>query len=583
MILIHLSRLLAGGARRGLPLVLLFLWSGCAPQGASEPPSVSPPVSATLPDSSPAKEMGAVSSPEDANAEGASAASPGASGPPLPDAGEDPARSKGDSPASVPPVPVPSASGGSEPTGTAARASDTALEKRLPDQPIYLDMRDVDLPVLLRTLARIAGQNLVLSENVRGTASLTIEKQAWRDVFLSLLRTYGLAYAWEGDILRVMTAEDISKDFQLLELEQRREAKKREIEDVAPLETRVFPIQYGDAENLRDIFTTLLGEAGNDRRRSAVMVDSFSNSLVVQASRPELERVKALLETLDRPIAQVRIEARIVEASSDTARELGIEWGGYYRTGSGDRNFWIAPGVNSFTGTGETGNDAGDGTAPDALQPSAGLIQQIPGILSEIRDGSGLNIGFIGERLGDYVLAVQLSALEQAGKLRILSSPSISTLDNQTATIESGREVPFQTVDEGEVNVEFKEAVLRLEVTPHIIGPDTLKMQIVTTKDELDFSNTVDGNPTVITKRARTSVLLRDGETTVIGGLRKETSSDSERGVPYLMEIPLLGHLFRRDSKSENMEEILIFITPRILKESPSSTGARGHRRQGRS
>jgi type IV pilus assembly protein PilQ len=444
-------------------------------------------------------------------------------------------------------------------------SEEAAAAARLPEESISLDMRNVDIGLLLRTLARIAGQNLVLSENVRGTASLTIERQSWRDVFLSLLRTYGLTYAWEGGIIRVMTAEDITKDFQLLELEQRRRAKKREIENVAPLETEVFTVRYGDVENLGEIFSALLQESTELRRRGTVMVDAFTNSLVVQANRRDLERVDRLLAALDRPTSQIRIEARIVEASSDTARELGIEWGGYYRTGSDDRNFWVAPGVNSFTDAAEDGNAAGDGGA--AIQPSAGLIQQLPGILSEIRDGSGLNIGFIGERIGDYVLGVQLSALEKAGKLRILSSPSISTLDNQTATIESGREVPFQTVDEGEVNVEFKEAVLRLEVTPHLIGPETLKLRILTNKDELDFSNTVDGNPTVITKRARTSVLLRDGQTTVIGGLRKETLSDSERGVPYLMDLPLLGHLFRRDSKSENMEEILIFITPRVLQD----------------
>jgi type IV pilus assembly protein PilQ len=457
-------------------------------------------------------------------------------------------------------------------------SEESAAATRLPDEPISLDMRNVDIGLLLRTLARIAGQNLVLSENVRGMASLAIEKQSWRDVFLSLLRTYGLTYAWEGDIIRVMTAEDIAKDFQLLELEQRRRAKKREIENVAPLETEVFAIRYGDVENLGEIFAALLQENAEPRRRGAVMVDAFTNSLVVQANRRDLERVDRLLAALDRPTSQIRIEARIVEASSDTARELGIEWGGYYRAGNEDRNFWVAPGVNSFTGAAEDGNAAGA-----AIRPPAGLIQQLPGILSEIRDGSGLNIGFVGERIGDYVLGVQLSALEKAGKLRILSSPSISTLDNQTATIESGREVPFQTVDEGEVNVEFKEAVLRLEVTPHLIGPETLKLRILTNKDELDFSNTVDGNPTVITKRARTSVLLRDGQTTVIGGLRKETLSDSERGVPYLMDIPLLGHLFRRDSKSENMEEILIFITPRVLRDIDAGRKAPQPRRLGAS
>lgn len=535
-------------------LCCLGLLAGCATENPPKA-SVSVPVSAEVPEPPP---LSAASRGAEGLSEVPDEPSPGLDqGPPPSSARERPA--------------VPSKPSEGEDPPSLAVSTEVAAAQRLPYPPISLDMRNVDLSLLLRTLARIAGQNMVLSENVRGVASITIENQSWRDVFLSLLRTYGLTYAWEGDIIRVMTTEDISKDFQLLELEQRRQAKKREIENVAPLEIQVFSVRYGDAENLGEIFTALLRENA-DQRRGNVMVDEFTNSLVVQANRRDLERVERLLVSLDRPTSQIRIEARIVEASSDTARELGIEWGGYYRTGSGDRNFWVAPGVNSFTdATDDATPGLGDGAGDvAAIQPSAGLIQQLPGILSEIRDGSGLNIGFIGERIGDYVLGFQLSALERAGKIRILSSPSISTLDNQTATIESGREVPFQTVDEGEVNVEFKEAVLRLEVTPHLIGSDTLKLRIITNKDELDFSNTVDGNPTVITKRARTNVLLRDGQTTVIGGLRKETLSDSERGIPYLMDIPLLGRLFRRDSKNENMEEILIFITPRVLQDIES-------------
>jgi type IV pilus assembly protein PilQ len=168
---------------------------------------------------------------------------------------------------------------------------------------------------------------------------------------------------------------------------------------------------------------------------------------------------------------------------------------------------------------------------------------------------------------------MQLSALQEEGKLNILSSPSITTLDNQPASIESGREVPFQTVVySGNVatpSIEYKKAVLSLKVTPHTIDRNMLRLNIVTHKDELDFSNTVGGNPTIITKNAETNVILYDGQTMVIGGLSKETATDTESGVPFLKDIPLLGRLFKSTGKSSNMEEVLIFITPQILKEKP--------------
>ena len=165
---------------------------------------------------------------------------------------------------------------------------------------------------------------------------------------------------------------------------------------------------------------------------------------------------------------------------------------------------------------------------------------------------------------------MQLSALQREGKLNILSSPSITTLDNQSALIESGDEVPFQTVENGEVNIEYKKAVLSLEVTPHVIEGNTLKLNILTSKDELDFTRTVSGNPTIITKKAETNVIVYDGQTTVIGGLNKETHNDVESGVPGLKNLPLLGYLFKGSGQTNKMEDVLIFITPHILGEHES-------------
>jgi type IV pilus assembly protein PilQ len=169
------------------------------------------------------------------------------------------------------------------------------------------------------------------------------------------------------------------------------------------------------------------------------------------------------------------------------------------------------------------------------------------------------------------LLNVQLSALQDQGKLNILSSPSITTLDNQTAYIESGQDIPFQTVEDGEVNIEYKKATLRLTVTPHVIDDKTLKMFINVHKDEPDFSQTVLGNPTIITKNAETNVIQFDGQTIVIGGLNKETTNDSKTGVPLLEDIPGLGYLFKRKSAKNGMEDLLIFITPHILKPRKSS------------
>ena len=177
-----------------------------------------------------------------------------------------------------------------------------------------------------------------------------------------------------------------------------------------------------------------------------------------------------------------------------------------------------------------------------------------------------MTLGLIYTRVGEYLLSVQLSALQDQGKLHILSSPSITTLDNQTALIESGQDVPYQSVEDGEVKVEYKKAVLALRVIPHVIDGNTLKMYIKVNKDEPDFSRTVLGNPTIITKNAETNVIQNDGQTIVIGGLSKESSSRSNTGTPFLEDIPGLGYLFKRKSSADQMEELLIFITPHILK-----------------
>ncbi|UCE52163.1 MAG: type IV pilus secretin PilQ [Desulfobacterales bacterium] len=418
-------------------------------------------------------------------------------------------------------------------------------EKPLPKRKISLKMTDIEVGVLLRALSRAANQNIIVSEKVKG--SINITQAPWDQVFLGILRTHGLSYTWEGEIIRIMTADDMEADL-------KREARQRELKIAEPPLTRIVPIKFSEAEKLKSNLDNFLTLDKNDKPIGSILVDEHTNSLIIQAIRHDLATILTTIEQLDKPTPQVMIEAYIVEANKDVARELGIQWGGLIKS---------AKGTGVVFGTGRDSGALGGGIS-DPVDPKSGLVVDLPA--DSIGGLSPFTLGAIYQNIGDMLLAVQLSALQEQGKLNILSSPSITTLDNQMAYIESGRDIPYQTVEDGEVNIEYKKATLKLEVTPHVIDNKTLKMFIKVKKDEVDFTQQVLGNPTIITKEAETNVIQFDGQTFVIGGLNKETTSDSRSGVPLLEDIPGLGYLFKKKSSSNEMEDLLIFITPHILK-----------------
>jgi len=428
-------------------------------------------------------------------------------------------------------------------------------KKPLPKKKITMKMNDIEVSVLLRALSRVANQNIMLNEKIRGKININITKAPWDQVFKSILRTHGLAYAWEGDIIRIMTNED-------MENELKRESQKRDLRIIEPFITRIVHISYSEAAKLRENLEKFLTLNKDGKPLGSVLVDEHTNSLIIQAIGNDLGRILSVIEKLDRPTAQVLIEAHIVETTSATGRELGIQWGGLAYGTSNDNNHWLGRGGDTYD------NSLYDPATGDPVQhlPGIGNMFNFP---AAIEGAAGMSLGYMFENVGRNLLTVQLTALQQEGKLNILSSPSITTLENQTAFIESGEKVPIQTVEDGEVNIEYQDAVLRLEVTPHVIDKNFLKLKILTNKDELDFSRTVAGNPTIITKKAETSVILSHGQTTVIGGLNKEKVSESEAGVPFLKDIPGLGWLFRSRASTNAMEEVLIFITPYILEEKP--------------
>jgi len=423
------------------------------------------------------------------------------------------------------------------------------VPKPLPTRKISLKMNDINVAVLLRALARAADQNIILNQKVTGKVNVNIHQAPWDQVFTSILRTNGLSYAWEGDIIRIMTAEDMDADL-------RSKTRERALMLTQTPLTRIVAVKFAEASKLKANLERFVTVDRGGKQTGSILVDEHTNSLIIQAIRTDMDRILAVIEKLDRPTPQVLIEAIIVEANKDVARELGIQWGGVYAGKSGDKRAIV---------TGQQGQ------VPPNFTEAGNNVDVTSGSVIDLaaRGLSGFNpmtLGLIYTRVGEYLLSAQLSALQDQGKLHILSSPSITTLDNQMAFVESGADIPYQSVEDGEVKIEYKKAVLRLEVIPHVIDGDTLKLEVIVNKDEPDFVNSVGNNPTIRTKKAETKVIQNDGQTIVIGGLSKETSSRTDTGTPFLEDIPGLGYLFKHKGSADQMEELLIFITPHILK-----------------
>ena len=435
----------------------------------------------------------------------------------------------------------------------AKQASSAALAgaamKKLPTKRINLTMRQAELKAVLRAMAKSVDLNLLVKNELKGEISVDFRGVPWDKAFTGLLRTYGLSYVWEGDIIRVMTSED-------LESELKRKISARDIQWVEPLlQPVVINIDYTDAKKLAETLQDFLTKDKEGKPRGSVKVDEFSNSLVISAMREDLIKMLPIIEKLDKPTTQILIKANIVETTKSVARDLGIKWGGY-RSGTvgGSENLIVTGGSDAPVG-GIGGSGLGV-NFPDAVASATPL-----GTL-------GLLVGKIGGNL----LEVELQALQKDSKLNIISSPSITTLDNQKAFTINGEKVPYVTIvpatstAAASTVTNFEEVVMRLEITPHVIDGKNLKMTILVKKDEVDMTRKSSlGDPYIIRKETQTVLVVKDGETIVISGMTKQRLADGDVGVPWLKDIPVLGWVFKADSKSEAMEEILIFITPHIL------------------
>jgi len=427
--------------------------------------------------------------------------------------------------------------------------------RKLPTRPINLTMRQAELKAVLRAMAKSVNYNLLVKNDLKGEVSVDFRSVPWDQAFTGLLKTHGLSYVWEGNIIRVMTIEDI-------EHELKQKVQIRDIQWVEPLMNPVvIKIDYADPKKLEKTLQSFLTKDKDGKTRGSVTLDEHSNSLVISANSLDLERMIPIIEKLDKPTPQILIKANIVETTKSVARDLGIMWGGQYNKG----DYTASSGGTRTSST-------------SAVTPTAGGPVGIGGTgfasnfqASNLTSAAAGSLALLFGTIGGNILEVQLQALQTDNKLNILSSPSITTLDNQKAYTENGQRVPYITTTTSggttTQSVAFEEVVLRLEITPHVIDGKNLKMAILVKKDELDFSqaSTMGGNPIIIKKKTETALIVRDGETIVISGLTKSTKSDGDSGWPWLKDIPVLGYLFKSDSKSDEMEEVLIFITPTIL------------------
>jgi type IV pilus assembly protein PilQ len=406
---------------------------------------------------------------------------------------------------------------------------------------VNFDFQDQDIVPILRLFADISGCNMFLHPDVKGKATMKFRDVPWTQALDTILKTFSLDKAVEGNIIRIAPLSVFSK-----EREEKVKAMEAQVK-AEPLETKIFPISYADVGSVeaaikQSKILTARGSINVDKRTSTMLVKDIASVF------PEIDN---LLQSLDKPTAQVMIEARIVEVNTNTETDLGIQWGINISASNTLSSIGGLKGVPLLS----TGAVTGKNYLVDFPATAVGPLS-----------GSGVTFGII-DPTKSMGLDLQISAIETMGKLKVVSNPKVLTVDNEKAKILQGKSIPVRKLTtEGTVSTEFKDVTLELTVTPHITPDGSISMSVEIKKEDLDPTvPSVEGVPGTDKKEANTKVIIKDGETIVIGGLYKVTTNDSQSGVPGLMNIPVLGWLFRSNTTSQNTSELLIFITPRIL------------------
>jgi type IV pilus assembly protein PilQ len=413
-------------------------------------------------------------------------------------------------------------------------------ERRYTGNPVSMDFQGADLRAVLRTFAEISGLNVIIDPRVNGTVDVQLKDVPWDQALDIILRANSLGYVVDGTIVRIAPLDAL-------------EAEQKKISDLAKAQAEAGQIttvtrQLSYAKG--DEIVALLKAANILSPRGTAFVDARTNTLIVTDLADRVTSTTQLINTLDTPQPQVEIEARIVQVDKSYARQLGVQWGFNGRVDPALGNTTPLAFPNSGSLSGRTGGAQGPGQQPTAVNLGVAGTSAV-----------GLALGSVN---GAFGLDVALTALERSGNARLLSTPRVTTQNNVSAEIAQGVQVPYQTVANNTVTTNFKDAALILRVTPQITAANTVIMQI--SVDKGSVGELFDGVPSINTQRANTTVLVGDGQTTVIGGIYASDERASNDRTPGLGRVPLLKWLFKRNTLSDQSTELLIFITPRIIK-----------------
>jgi len=443
-------------------------------------------------------------------------------------------------------------------------------KKKYAGDLLSLNFQDIEVRAILQILADFTGMNIVVSDSVKGNLTLRLQNVPWDQALDIILRTKGLTMRQNGNVIFIAPTEEVAAR-EKLDLESR-----KTVEELIPLRTEIIQVSYAKAKDLAELLkrktSTDKGgaEAGVLSPRGDVVADERTNNLIVKDVPDKVAEVRDLVTKLDQPAKQVLIDSRVVIASDDFARDIGVRFG--------------------VSGVGTSGNNVGtvSGTlnATDTMVNSAASNlnttgQVDPVTIPNLANRLGVNLAAAGGSsiafaiLGaDYLVDLELSALQTEGKGEILSNPRVVTADLKKATMLQGRQIPYPTVDDnGQTDIEWKDAFLKLEVTPQITPDDRVRMDLKISKDDQGQQVVINGQSTAsIDKReVETQVLVNNGETVVLGGVFEQTKSNSQSKVPLLGDIPLLGYLFQENKKNTSKRELLIFVTPQILKNGATT------------
>ena len=406
-------------------------------------------------------------------------------------------------------------------------------EREYVGDPISMSLKNADLVETLRSFAKISDLNFVIQPGVRGTVTVELKGVPWDQAMEQILKINNLGMDIDGTIVRIAPTKKLRQEAE--EQRRLRQARQKSI----PLRTVMRSLSYARAGTIARLLRSRSGNILS--RRGSVQVDSRTNTLIIRELPDNIDTVLAVIDSLDTASPQVTIEARIVEATKSFSRSLGIAWGFNFRANNQNGN---------TTGLQFPNNVTGDG--------GVGLI-------------TGGSTGFLNFAMGNILdtfrLNAQLVAAEAEGLVNIVSAPRITTLNNHSASIQSGVQIPIQTVSDRTVSVQFVNATLRLRVTPQVAADGTVVLNINVAKriPQLGLLFVGASGAPISTRDARTKVRVRDGATAVIGGIYEVSSNQSQDRVPGLARVPILGHLFKNRNRSDDNNELMIFITPRII------------------